>query len=388
MSVEPVFFHVDLDAFFASVEQLDTPAYRGKPVIVGGMGRRGVVSTCSYEARSYGVHSAMPTAKARSLCPEGIFIQTRMHRYHEKSREIMRLFTNFTPDVQQLSVDEAFLDMSGMNRLFSSPRDAALQLKERISTMTGLTVSVGIASNKYIAKIASGLSKPDGLLLVPYGSEAAFMQGLTLKQIWGIGAKSRGKLAAAGFSTIADVLAADKAALQRILGTAGGSFLYNAVRGNTDHLFNEQRKSKTISTERTFEYDLCTKEALSNVLFELCAELMFRIIDEKIKSCTVYIKIRYSDFTTVSAQQHTDTLINDSADLYDRAESLFFSRFDSSRAVRLIGVGVADNSAAGQSSQLDLFSSETTAKKRKLEETLHQIAQTNKNITITQARLL
>ena len=183
MSGSSVFFHVDLDAFFASVEQLDNPAYCGQPVIVGGMGRRGVVSTCSYEARKFGVHSAMPMMRARSLCPHGIFIQTRMQRYYEKSKEVMNIFRSFTPEVQQLSIDEAFLNMSGMETLFGAPEDAARLLKKMIFEKTGLRVSVGSASNKYIAKIASGKSKPDGLLIVPCGKEALFMSSLSLQEI-------------------------------------------------------------------------------------------------------------------------------------------------------------------------------------------------------------
>ena len=150
----PVFFHVDLDAFFASVEQLDNPAYRGKPVIVGGLGKRGVVSTASYEARKFGVHSAMPMARARALCPNGIFIKTRMQRYYEKSKEIMTIFKNFSPDIQQLSVDEAFLDMSGTEKIFGDTATAARLLKNSVFAQTGLRVSVGAASNKYTAKIA------------------------------------------------------------------------------------------------------------------------------------------------------------------------------------------------------------------------------------------
>lgn len=384
MSSRPVFFHVDLDAFFASVEQLDNPSYRGKPVIVGGLGRRGVVSTCSYEARTFGIHSAMPMLRARSLCPQGIFLKTRMHRYHEKSKEIMSIFEDFSPDVYQLSIDEAFLDMSGTEKIFGTPETAARLLKKTIFAKTGLPVSIGTASNKYIAKIASGKSKPDGLLVIPCGDEASFMQSLVLKDIWGIGSKTRTKLAEAGLRTVTEIVSQQESVLQLIIGTAAGSFLYNAVRGNTAQVFNEDRKHHSISTERTFEYDLREKDAIADILFQLSAELMYRILDENIQSRTVYVKIRYADFTTVSVQQ-SGTLLNDSTDLYERAHQLFFSRFDAGLAVRLIGIGVEAGSDSGQ---LELFTSEKAVKKRKAEEAILNIAKRNKNVPIVQARRL
>lgn len=379
-----MFFHVDLDAFFASVEQLDNPSYRGKPVIVGGLGARGVVSTASYEARSFGVHSAMPIGKARALCPHGIFVRPRMQRYYEKSKEIMDIFHNFSPDIQQLSIDEAFLDMSGMERMFGNTETAARLLKKTVFEQTGLRVSVGAASNKYIAKIASGKSKPDGLLLVPAGREAAFMQSLCLTDIWGIGGKTRARLVAAGLAGIADILAQDRAVLQAVIGQAAGSFLYCAVRGEMAHVFNEERKSHSISTERTFETDLHERGELSDMLFQLSAELMCRMLDEGMRSRTVFVKIRYADFTTISAQQ-SGALINDSADLYERVHRLFFARFDAAQSVRLIGIGVQADSDTGQ---LNLFTSERLTKRRKLEETVLDITKKNHGAPLIQARLL
>lgn len=384
MSGSSVFFHVDLDAFFASVEQLDNPAYCGQPVIVGGMGRRGVVSTCSYEARKFGVHSAMPMMRARSLCPHGIFIQTRMQRYYEKSKEVMNIFRSFTPEVQQLSIDEAFLNMSGMETLFGAPEDAARLLKKMIFEKTGLRVSVGSASNKYIAKIASGKSKPDGLLIVPCGKEALFMSSLSLQEIWGIGGKTRAKLAEVGLTSIPALLAQRETRLQRLLGDACGSFLYQALRGDTARIFNEERKNKTMSVERTFEYDLYEKAHIADAVFLLSAELMCRIFDTQVKSRTVHIKIRYADFTTVSAQ-HSGQLINDSTDLYERALRLCLSRLRPGAPVRLIGIGVnADKDAH----QPELFICEHDAKKRKAEEAVLQISKKNRGLKIMQARLL
>ena len=187
-----IFLHVDLDAFFASVEQLDHPEYRGKPVIVGGLpqDRRSVVSTASYEARQYGVHSAMPTSQALRLCPNGIFVRCRMERYHEKSEEVMNIFREYSPDIQQISVDEAFIDLTGTEILFGPPEETARRLKAEVFEKTGLTVSVGLASTKYCAKIASGLKKPDGLTIVEAGRENEFMLSLPIEKVWGAGSKT------------------------------------------------------------------------------------------------------------------------------------------------------------------------------------------------------
>ena len=233
------FLHVDLDAFFASVEQLDNPQYKGKPVIVGGLpgDRRSVVSTCSYEARRYGVHSAMPTVKAKQLCPNGIFLRGRMKRYHEKSYQVMSIFRDFSPDVQQMSVDEAFIDISGTEKLFGPPEQTAMDIKKRVRQETGLTVSVGLAANRYVAKIASGISKPDGFFHVKDGDEEAFMLSLPLDKLWGAGSKTRQRLNSCGFFTMKDIHNAPLSTLSTLFGTHTGNFLYNAVRGIDSDLF-------------------------------------------------------------------------------------------------------------------------------------------------------
>ena len=197
------YFHVDLDAFFASVEQLDNPELAGKPVIVGGLptDRRSVVSTCSYEARKFGVHSAMPIAEAKRLCPNAIFIRGNHKRYHEKSEEVMNCFKKYSPTIIQISIDEAFLDLSGTEKLFGNPSTTARNLKQEVKEKTGLTVSVGVASTMYLAKIASGMKKPDGLFVIPRGTEENFMQNLPLEKVWGIGQKTLSKINRNGFFT-------------------------------------------------------------------------------------------------------------------------------------------------------------------------------------------
>jgi DNA polymerase-4 len=184
-----VFFHVDLDAFYASVEVLDHPEHRGKPVIVGALpGHRGVVSSCSYEARRFGVRSAMPISQAFRRCPQGVFLPVRMARYLSRSQEVMRILRGYTPELRQLSIDEALMDMSGTRRLFGPPADAARRIKQQVSSETGLTLSIGVAPNKYLAKLASERSKPDGLLEISPGEEIAFLDGLELKDLGGLGA--------------------------------------------------------------------------------------------------------------------------------------------------------------------------------------------------------
>ncbi|MBR4463234.1 MAG: DNA polymerase IV, partial [Treponema sp.] len=261
--MQSVFLHIDLDAFFASVEQLDHPEWRGKPVIVGGKpgDRRSVVSTASYEARKFGVHSAMPIVQAVKLCPQGIYVHGNMERYHQKSQEVMAIFHNYSPDVQQMSVDEAFIDLTGTERLFGSPEESARRIKSEVKEKTGLTVSVGIASSKYLAKIASGLKKPDGLFTVPFGGEEEFMLNLPLDKVWGIGKKSLVRLQNAGLRTTREIHRHSLTFLTGIMGSAGGSFLYNTVRGLENDTF-QPAKTHSISSESTYPYDLVDRDVI------------------------------------------------------------------------------------------------------------------------------
>mgnify|MGYP000929187337 FL=1 len=387
MTAEKVFFHVDIDAFFASVEQLDNPEYKGKPVIVGGQSERGVVSTCSYEARKFGVHSAMSILQAKKLCPSGIFLRCRMDRYHEKSKEVMAIFKNFTPEIKQISVDEAFLNMTGMEKIFGTPKNSALLLKKTIKEKTGLTVSVGCAQNKYIAKIASGRSKPDGLFIVKAGEEIDFMKSLPLKDVWGVGGKTRERLIAAGLTTVDQIFNSSEHLLQSILGNASGSFLFQAVRGELYDVFSDDVKSHSISTERTFEHDLFSHAEIDDVMFYLASELMYRIFDEKIKGKTVSVKIRYNDFTTVSVQS-TGAVVNDTQDLFERARELFYKKFDNKTPIRLLGLCIMNIESAIPEVQTELFYSEKNVKKRKIEETMYALIKKEGKNILKPARLL
>ena len=368
------FIHADLDAFYASVEQLDHPEYRGKPVIVGGLpgDRRSVVAAASYEARKFGVHSAMPTAQAYKLCPEGIYLRGRMERYREKSEEIMAIFGDFSSSMEQLSIDEAFLDISGTERLFGPPQVTAKKLKERVFAETGLTVSAGIASNKYVAKIASGLSKPDGLFVIAPGEEEKFMRSLPVGKIWGAGEKTQELFKKYSLKTCDDIYSLSGEALASMFGNAFGTFLYRAVRGESAETFDRERGSHSMSTERTFEYDLYDEFAIETVLLDICETLIFRLLSERVQSATVSLKIRYSDFSTEGIQETYQNPVFTLNDFYGHVLDLFHRKYQKGRGIRLIGAGLMKLEAESSARQGDLFA-EGNEKERRLEEAILSI---------------
>lgn len=384
-----IFLHVDLDAFFASVEQLDNPQYQGKPVIVGGLpsDRRSVVSTASYEARKFGVHSAMPTYQALRLCPNGIFLRPRMKRYHEKSQEVMDIFKSYSPDIQQISVDEAFIDLTGTERLFGNPEETAKRLKKEVFEKTGLTVSVGLAATKYCAKIASGLQKPDGLTIVPFGQESEFMLSLPLTKVWGAGKKTLAKLENYGIKTTRDIYNRSEKLLQSLFGNSAGSFLYNAVRGNEGADFHSDPKSRSISAENTYEYDLTNQDVIETALLSLCHTVMFRSLREKVRSSTVALKIRYEDFSTVSVQSTSERFVSSVDDLFERIKSLFKKKYDGKSGIRLLGVGLQNIEDESTPHQQELFDF-GEEKKRRLENAILKAQEKNPSLKITKARLL
>jgi DNA polymerase-4 len=350
------FIHADIDAFYASVEQLDNPELKGKPVIVGGLpgDRRSVVSAASYEARRFGVHSAMPIVQAVKLCPNGIYLRGNMPRYREKSEEIMAVFAEFSPSVQQLSIDEAFIDITGMESLFGPPQSIARKVKERVLAETGLTVSTGVSSNKYLAKIASGMSKPDGLFIIPVGGEEGFMRALPVEKIWGAGTKTQELFQKHHFKTGDDIYKLSLNALTGIFGKAFGLFLYRAVRGEGAANFDEGRGTHSMSAEETFPYDLYDEFAIETALFDLCQTLIWRLLDSPWQSRTVSIKIRYEDFTTEAARETSHHHITTLNDLYDRLLGLFHRKYLQGRGVRLLGAGLL-NLEHSSARQGDLF---------------------------------
>lgn len=383
------FFHVDLDAFFASVEQLTHPEWRGKPVIVGGLpgDRRTVVSTASYEARKFGVHSAMPLARAVELCPNGIYTRGNYKLYSEYSEQIMAIFGEFSPDVRQISIDEAFLDMTGTERLFGDAIECAKKLKAAVFERTGLTVSVGIATTNYIAKISSGLKKPDGLYAVLPGKEEEFMLSLPLEKVWGVGSKTLERLRSAGFNTTADIRKHSQELLASVFGDATACFLYNVVRGIEPPGFLSEAKSHSAGIENTYEYDLIEWNQIERALLSLSEQLMFRLLKDNLTGKTVAIKIRYDDFTTVSAQNTSLQNVTSVDDLYARAVAIFRNKYQAGRAIRLLGITINNTTDADAEKQNELF--DFGEKKRKaIEKTILKISQKNPGLKIHKARLL
>jgi DNA polymerase-4 len=333
-------FHIDMDAFFAAIEQLDHPEWCGKPVIVGALpGHRGVVSTCSYEARRYGVHSAMPVSQAWALCPDGIYTPPRMERYQDISSRVMEIFSRFTPHLIQVSVDEAFLDLSGTRRLMGHPQEVAARIKEIVRTEIGLTLSVGIAPNKFLAKIASGYRKPDGLTEIPEGAEAEFVAGLPLSKLWGLGRKTLERLKELRIDSVADLRALGLPALQAAVGKSGGEFLYKACRGIDPGIYEGTVRQHSVSSETTFEADTADPEYLERTLFDLCNHVMFRMREEGGESQVVCLRLRYADFTTVSVQKKIGHPVASIEECHSLALRLLTQKWDGRTPVRLIGIG-------------------------------------------------
>jgi DNA polymerase-4 len=392
MSVPPdiptVVFHVDLDAFYASVEQRDNPSLKGKPVIVGAApGHRGVVSACSYEARRFGIHSAMPISEASRRCPQGVYLPVRMERYLEMSRQIMAILGRYTPRLQQISVDEAFLDLTGTERLFGPPLEVARRLKAEVRESTGLAVSVGIGPNKYIAKLATNAGKPDGLVMVSAGEAAAFLEGLALKDLWGIGEKTLQRLAELNITTVAALRGFGDRELARMLGTGAAGFLASAVRGGDPGIFSEEPRSRSLSSETTFETDRRDRAGIERVLLELCHQVMFRSIDEGWKSRTVALKLRFHDFTTTSAQKTLKHWVTSADELLAVIRELLVARWNGSTPVRLVGVGLANLVRVEVEDQKELFTDDFTRHKR-VEEAVFRLRQKMGEGSLTKASLM
>ena len=366
-----VFFHIDLDAFFASVEILDNPEYRGKPLIIGTPGPRHVASTCSYEARKYGVHSAMPMTEALRICPNAICIPGRMHRYSEMSRRVMGIISSFAPGFLQVSVDEAFLDLTGMERIYPLPGKAARKLKDEIRKETGLTASIGVASSRFVAKLASDYRKPDGLTIVPRGKEEEFVSAVGLRKLWGIGDSMYQSLIRKGITSVEILRKYDENDLKHFFGESNGHYLYLVARGIDPGIYQGEAKSRSISAERTFYPDVFGYDALDSYLLEMSQEVMFRALDEKKVPRSVSIKLRYGDFTTISIQTTPVKPIYSSIDVYNISRELLRSKYNGS-GVRLIGVALQSIYDGSDVEQQDFFS-EKEEKERKLEKTIIEL---------------
>ena len=383
-----VIFHVDLDAFYASVEQIDNPDLQGRAVIVGALpGHRGVVSSCSYEARRLGVHSAMPISQALRRCPTGAFVPVRMGRYLEVSQAVMRILESFTPEFRQISIDEAFLDMSGTERLYGPPLDAGVRIKEEVLKRTGLSLSIGIAPNRYLAKLASEFSKPDGLYFVQTGQEISFLDQLSLGKLWGVGEKTRERLSELNITSVQALRNVPLDILCSMMGEASGRYLYKACRGEDPGVFLTAAKSHSISSETTFETDIKNADTLKRSILELAEQVMHRLLIGSLRTNTVVLKLRFFDFVTTTAQKRVKHWITSSDEIYTLALDLLKQRWNGSTPVRLVGVGAANVVTPGQAIQGELFAEELD-KRRRVEETVSRLRQKMKGIKLTKASLI
>jgi DNA polymerase-4 len=369
--------HADMDAFYASVEQLDRPELVGQPVIVGGLGPRGVVSAASYEARPFGVRSAMPMVEARRLCPQGVFLSGRMERYVEVSERIREVFEEFTPIVEPLSLDEAFLDVTASIRLLGSPLEIARALKRRVREVTGLAVSVGIGPTKMVAKIASARSKPDGLLEVVPEEVPAFLRPLSIDWLWGVGPVLRQRLESAGLQTIADLADADADFLRKHFGRLGFE-IQELARGHDTRRVEADRARKSIGEENTFARDVRDGNEVRDTIVAHAEAIARRLRDEKIRGRTVTLKAKLARRVApgkypLVTRRTTLATATDDGDAIGRAALALWKSIAEGASIRLVGVAVSGLEARDPA-QGDLFDAARSTRRDALNQALDKIA--------------
>ena len=373
--------HVDMDAFFASVEQRDHEEYRGKPVIVGGLSSRGVAATASYEARRFGVHSAMPMAAAKKRCPQGIFVQGNHAHYREVSAQIFAIFARFSPLVEALSIDEAFLDITGMGQPAASPRAYAQRIKQAIYEETGLVASVGIAPNKFLAKLASDLQKPDGLVIIPPDRVREILWPLPIRRLWGVGKKTAEKLQNMGYETVGQIAQAEQSGLQKAFGPKLAAQLAALANGQDDRKVEPMREAKSIGKEITFPEDLRSLEQAEHELLELAEKVGWRLRIAGVQARTVQLKVRLGDFTTYTRSRTLPEATCYDEVLYATAKDLL-RELKITSGFRLLGVTGTGFELFGQAS---LF---TDPKKERLYHAIDAIKKRYGEGVLTKAQLV
>jgi DNA polymerase-4 len=349
---EPI-LHVDMDAFFVEVERRSRPELRGVPVIVGGLGNRGVVASASYEARRFGIHSAMPVVHARRLCRTLHCVPSDHGRYHEASTAVFEILREFTPEVEAVSVDEAFLDVSGLRLHYPDSATVADAIRATIRSREGLPASVGIASNKLLAKLASQAAKPDGIRRVASGDEVEFLHPLPVRALWGVGEATHASLERLGVATVGDLAALPRDALVRTLGRVAGAHLWELARGIDERPVATGGEAKSVSVEETFEQDLSDAVEIEQHLFELCERLSARLRRARLAGRTVTIKVRSADFVTATRSHTLHAPVDVTAALWDTARALW-GKVGERGPIRLLGVGVAALQSAEEARQLPL----------------------------------
>lgn len=345
MTKERFIVHVDMDAFFAAIEQRDNPCLKGRPVIIGADPRggrgRGVVSTCSYEARRFGVHSAMPISTAYRKCPKGVFLQPDIKKYCEVSGQIHSIFYEFTPDIEPVSIDEAFLDITGSWKISGSPLETCRKIKSRIQNETGLTASVGLAPTKMATKIASDLEKPDGLVEVTRENLADFLRPLDVGRIWGLGEKCEATLKSMGITTIGDLAVRDPGEITRLFGKNGKHFL-ELANGIDEREVSPGGEAKSVSNETTFEEDTRDENLLAGTLLSLCEKVSSRLRKDGLKGSTVTLKIRFEGFETHTRAATMAVSTNFTDVIHSEIKKLHSAFGKGKKKVRLVGVRVSN----------------------------------------------
>jgi DNA polymerase IV len=363
--------HLDMDAFYASVEQLDQPALRGCPVIVGGNTQRGVVCACSYEARRFGVRSAMAMSKAVRLCPQGIFLPVRMERYRQVSRSVFAIFNRYTDRLEPLSLDEAFLDVSDCMRLFGSGVKIATQIRQEVRSELGLAVSAGVAPNKLLAKLASEQAKPDGLWNVDINQIDRFLLPLPVSSLWGVGKVMVERLTARGLNTVGDLRAAGEARLQQLFGRGGGELYARSMGIDERPVACDALKS--VGHEDTYLYDLYTLDEVQRELLALAERVARRLRRKAMAGRTVTLKVRYADFTTVTRSRTLPEAVSTAPVLLRTARELIGKTEAGRRAVRLLGLTVSQLQEEGRGQQ-ELFEGEQRSRQQALDRALDRLA--------------
>ena len=374
-----------MDAFFASVEQHDDPSLKGRPVVVGGRSKRGVVAAASYEAREFGIYSAMPMHEALRRCKDLVVVSHGRGRYEEVSAAIFRVFHRFTPLVEGLSLDEAFLDVTASLGLFGSGEEIARRIKDEIFEETGLRASAGVAENKFLAKLASDMEKPDGLVVVPVEGGAEFIAALPIKRMWGVGKVAGEKLSDGGFSTIGDLSRADPLRLKSLLGSWGET-VSELARGIDIRPVIAERPAKSIGAEETFEEDIYTEDEVCAQLLRQTQRVARRLFAESRVGHVISIKIKYSDFSVQSRQRRLQDPLFDTDSIYQVACDLVKQMGNLGRGVRLVGVSVSELRVAGENPLL--FTDPEMDKRERIEEVSGAISEKFGGTSITRATLL
>jgi len=359
--------HIDMDAFYASIEQGDNPALKGRPVIVGGDAeKRGVVSAASYEARVFGVHSAMPSSQAKKLCPHGVFLPVRMERYREVSQQIFEIFQEYTPLIEPLSLDESFLDVTGCESLFGSALEIAKAIKRKILIRTGLTASAGIAPNKFLAKIASDWRKPDGLVEIKPAEIEAFLENLPISRLWGVGRSTEEILKGMGILRAGQLAQYPRGKIEKKLGNFGLELLALA-RGEDERPVVSHEEAKSLSQEQTFTPDLQDRQVMEQILLDQAEQVGWELRKQNFRARTVHLKVRYPDFTLITRSQTLALPSDAGIEIYRTALKLLGKTEVLSRKARLLGVGVSNLCRRDAPRQRSLFDSYREKEEKSLE---------------------